>query len=51
MAIAVMVVEPLVLPVSVDVDVSGKPSGAPGADATGWCGREHTPYNTLEEHY
>jgi hypothetical protein len=52
---AVVVVEPLVLPVGVDADVGGKPTA--GADATanagtaGRWGKDHTPSNTSEEHY
>jgi hypothetical protein len=45
------VVEPSVLLAGADVDVGGKPTAASDADVSGWCGREHTPSGTLEEHY
>jgi hypothetical protein len=51
----VVVVEPSVLPAGVNVDAGRKPTTAVdadvGANVAGWCGGEHTPSDTLEEHF
>jgi hypothetical protein len=52
---AVVVVEPLVLPVDVDVDVDRKPTAIVDAgadvDEGGRWGKDDTSSGTLEEHY